>query len=83
MKKLITLIIAVIFISCETEEVIQEPCMCNNAKFYIPKIDQKADIPPPPLGLNYTYIQNVELDCTTGLPLVLPTPNARFIKCED
>ena len=82
MKRII-LLLAILFISCETEEVTQEPCMCNLAKFYIPKIDQKTEITPPPLGLEYTYFQNIELDCTTGQPLALPTPNARFIKCEN
>jgi hypothetical protein len=33
-------------------------------------------------GLDYTYFQNVELDCTTGQPLNLPTPNAKYIGCE-
>jgi hypothetical protein len=88
MKKLTTLIIALLFISCEpeaqTEPVItQQPCMCNLAKFYIPRIDQKIELPPHELDRDYTYFENVELDCVTGMPIVLPTPNAMFIKCED
>jgi len=78
MKKLILLIIAIIFISCETE---QEPCICNNAKYFVPRIDNREG--GPELGLPYEYFSNIEIDCVTGKPTWKPTPNARFIKCED
>jgi len=82
MKTTLTILFALILISCETEEITQEPCICNNAKFFIPSTDNKSEIDPPPLGLNYIFVPNCELDCETGLPLTYPTEHARYIGCE-
>jgi len=83
MKKII-LLLAITLIGCSKPEVqTQQPCMCNLATFYIPMIDQKSQLPPPELGRDYTYFENIELDCVTGKPIWKPTPNARFIRCEN
>jgi len=79
MKTTLTILFALILISCETE---QEPCICENAKYFVPRIDNKSETPPD-LGLPYEYFSNIEIDCVTGKPTWKPTPNARFIKCED
>lgn len=79
MKKLLLPIITMLLVSCEKEE---QTCICNNAKYYIPKIDERSETPIE-LELPYQYFSNVEVDCITGLPTWKPTPNARFIGCED
>lgn len=78
MKKLLILSIAILLASCESEE---QTCICENAKFFIPRSEQRESNPPQQ-GLPYQYFENVELNCETQQPLVLPTENAVYISCE-
>lgn len=78
MKKLLLLLTGILLASCETE---QQTCICENAKFFIPRSEQR-DSNPPEQGLPYVIYNNIELDCETQQPLVLPTENAVYLGCE-
>ena len=74
MKKILLIIaIALLFISCEKEE--QNTCFCENGKWFIPRSEQRTDLP--------YQIFPTEYNCETLEPITnKPTENAVFLGCE-